>query len=218
MTQTPARRARGRPAKISREQIVDAARGIAAHELTMQAVADALGVSRKALHYYVGDRQGLLSLLVVDRFDTELAAFDLPTNADWQTVLRSYARAFRGGLIQVGVTVDHTPLRGAGATAALDMAERVITLLLQAGFHADDARKGLTALANIAQSAAQIAVQMSSGQHDYGAETAAALGESAGQYPALARALSGAPPSAEEQFEFELDVVIAGLEAMLAAR
>lgn len=182
----------------------------------MQAVADALGVSRKALHYYVGDRQGLLSLVVVDRFETELARVELPADGDWQSVLRSYAHSFREGLVQVGVTVDHTPLRGAGATAALTLAERVLDVMLTAGFTPDDARRGLTALANIAMTAAQSTIRSAAGQHDYGAETVAAL-EDAGNdnYPALRRALAGAPSADADQFEFELTVVIAGLETML---
>ena len=183
----------------------------------MQAVADMLGVSRKALHYYVGDRQGLLSLVVTDRFESELIRVELPAHDDWQSVLRSYARAFRDGLIQVGVALDHTPLRGAGASAALTLAEHVIDVLLEAGFSADVARKGLTALANIAQSSAQTVAQMSTSQHDYGAETVAALGEAdPDQYPSLRRALGGTTPSAADQFEFELDLAIGGLEAILA--
>lgn len=212
VTEAEVRRPRGRPPRISREQIVAAARALPARDLTMQAVADALGVSRKALHYYVGDRQGLLSLVVVDRFETELGGVELPVHGDWQAVLRSYAHAFREGLVQVGIAVDHTPLRGAGATAALAMAERVLDVMLTAGFAPDDARRGLTALANIAQTAAQGTIRASAGQHDYGAETVAAL-EDIGydDYPALRRALTDAPSPDAGQFDFELDIVIAGL-------
>jgi TetR/AcrR family transcriptional regulator, tetracycline repressor protein len=213
----PPRRPRGRPAKISREQIVAVTRTIAPQGLTMQAVADALGVSRKALHYYVGDRQGLLSLVVIDRFEAELAVIELPDHTDWQSVMRGYARAFRDGLIQVGVSIEHRPLHGAGAAAALGLAERVIAVLLAAGFAPDDARKGLTAVANIAQSAAQVAIQASTGQHDYGAETKDALNSAVPeQYPALRSVLTGPAPSYLEQFEFELDVAISGLEAVRA--
>ena len=216
-TGVEARRNRGRPAKISREQIVAAARSVASRDLTMQAVADALGVSRKALHYYVGDRQGLLSLVVADRFESELTRVELPAHDEWQSVLRSYAHAFRDGLIQVGVTLDHTPLRGAGAAAALTLAEHVIDVLLEAGFDPDYARKGLTALANIAQSSSQSAVQMSTGRHDYGAETVAALASADDdEYPSLRQALTGAPSSEADQFEFELNLAIGGLEAILA--
>lgn len=187
-----------------------------ARDLTMQAVADVLGVSRKALHYYVGDRQGLLSLVVVDRFETELERVELPADGDWRAVLRSYASAFREGLVQVGVSVDHTPLRGAGATAALMLAERVLDVMLTAGFAPDDARRGLTALANVAQTAAQSAIRASAGQHDYGAETIAALHQADDEYPALRRALNDAPAPDQHQFDFEVDLIMAGLEVVLA--
>jgi AcrR family transcriptional regulator len=223
------RRSPGRPPRISRPQIVDAARrisanggsagGVPANGLTMQAVADALGVSRKALHYYVGDRQGLLTLVVLDRFESALASVELPPHEDWQAVLRAYAYAFRDGLIQVGVAIDHTPLRGVGAAAALALAERVLEALLMAGFGTDDARRGLTALANIAQSAAQNSVQRSAGQHDYQAETLEALQDSVvDEYPSLHSVLESAPTPDDGQFDFELDIAIAGLERVLAAR
>ncbi|MGU3498380.1 TetR/AcrR family transcriptional regulator [Mycobacterium sp. C31M] len=212
------RRPRGRPAKIGRDQIVAATRNVAPQDLSMQAVADALGVSRKALHYYVGDRQGLLSLVVTDRFEAQLAAVELPSHADWAAVMRSYARAFREGLIQIGVAIEHTTLQGAGATAALGLAERVIAVLLKAGFAAPDAQKALTAVAGIAQTAAQTALQAAAGQHDYGAETRAALDEAVPeQYPALRTVLAGPAPTPSEQFEFELDVVIAGMATLTRA-
>ncbi|KUI37333.1 TetR/AcrR family transcriptional regulator [Mycobacterium sp. GA-2829] len=205
------RRARGRPARISREQIVAAARRAPGPELTMQGVADELGVSRKALHYYVGNRQGLLTLVVVDRFEQELERVELPADGDWRAVLRAYAHAYRDGLVQVGVVAEHTPFRGVGATAVLALAERVLAALLDAGFSPENARRGVTAVANIAQSAAQNVLR-----DIHRAETRAALENVAeGDYPALRRVLETAPHPDHGQFEFELDLAIAGLERLL---
>lgn len=158
-------RTRGRPPRISRDQIVAAARSISTGDLTMQAVADALGVSRKALHYYVGDRAGLLTLMVLDQFERELAAVELPTDDDWRATLRAYAVAFRDGLIRVGIqdrATDFTQVRGLSTAAALAMADRVLDALLSAGLDPDSARRGLTAASNIAQSAAQTVVAQTS--------------------------------------------------------
>lgn len=209
-------RARGRPPRISRDQIVAAARGLASRDLTMQAVADTLGVSRKALHYYVGDREGLLSLVLLDRFERELGGVKLPADDDWRKVLRAYGIAFRDGLVQVGVATDFNRLRGIGAAAALALADRVLAVLLSAGFDPDTARHALTAASNIAQSAAHdSASQTASGMHRHRAETAAALErEPADTYPALRRVLSSAASQrrdAEQQFDFEMDLLIAGL-------
>ena len=41
--------------------------------LTMQAVADELGVDRKALNYHVTDREGLLRLVAAGRFEATFA-------------------------------------------------------------------------------------------------------------------------------------------------
>jgi AcrR family transcriptional regulator len=217
-------RTRGRPPRISREQIVAAARSVATTDLTMQAVADALGVSRKALHYYVGDRAGLLTLMVLDQFERELAPVELPTD-DWRTTLRAYAVAYRDGLIRVGIgahAADFTQLRGLSTSAALALADRVLEALLAAGLDPDSARHGLTAASNIAQSAAQTVVaQTASGAHRHRAETTQALArEPRDTYPALRRVLASAEPSerdAETQFEFELDAVVAWLDQILTA-
>lgn len=181
----------------------------------MQAVADELGVSRKALHYYVGNRQGLLTLVVLDRFEEELHRVELPDDGDWRVVLTAYAHAYRAGLVQVGIAVDHMPFRGAGAAAVLALAERVLAALLDAGFGVDDARRGVTAVANIAQSAAQNALNTSV-RDVHQAETRAALELTAEtDYPALRRVLATAPRPDDGQFAFELDLAIAGLERLL---
>ena len=213
-------RTRGRPPRISQEQIIAAARSVAGPNLTMQAVADALGVSRKALHYYVGDREGLLTLMVLDRFERQLALVELPADDDWRVTLRAYAVAFRDGLIQVGAATDFTQLRGLSTSAALALADRVLEALLSAGLDPESARHGLTAASNIAQSAAQTVVaQTNSGVHRHRAQTAEALmREPQGAYPALRRVLASAEPAghdADTQFDFELEAVIAGLERIL---
>ncbi|WP_307789371.1 TetR/AcrR family transcriptional regulator C-terminal domain-containing protein [Mycolicibacterium baixiangningiae] len=211
------RRPRGRPARLSREQIVAAARRAPGPELTMQAVADELGVSRKALHYYVGNRQGLLTLVVLDRFEQSLHAVHLPEDGDWRAVLRAYAYAFRDGIVQVGGGADQMPFSGAGAGAVLALAERVLAAMLSAGFAPDHARRGVTAVANIAQSAAHDTLHTSV-RDFHQAQTRAALERSAdSDYPALRRVLAAAPSPDDGQFEFELTLAIVGLERLLAA-
>jgi AcrR family transcriptional regulator len=213
-------RTRGRPPRISRAQIVEAARSVAPSGITMQAVADALGVTRKALHYYVGDREGLLTLVVLDMFEREVGGVELPVDEDWRAVLRAYAIAFRDGLIQVGAATDFTRLRGIGAVAALSLADRVLDALLGAGLDPDAARHGLTAASNIAQSAAHtVAEQTASGAHHHRAETSAALQlQLQDTYPALRAVIASAGSEvqdAQSQFEFEIGLVIDGLQRII---
>src|ERR1700756_3174848 len=53
----------GRPAVISREKVLDAARQLRSHELTMNAVAERLGVQRASLYYHFKSRQDLIAAL-----------------------------------------------------------------------------------------------------------------------------------------------------------
>ncbi|MCW2521119.1 MAG: Tetracyclin repressor, C-terminal all-alpha domain protein, partial [Mycobacterium sp.] len=46
--------------------------------LTMQKVADVLGVNPKALNYYVGDRDGLRQMVALDVFESELRRVKIP--------------------------------------------------------------------------------------------------------------------------------------------
>jgi AcrR family transcriptional regulator len=65
------RRTGGRPARISRERILDEARRIPANELTMPKVAERLGVNAAALYYHFESRDALLaelSALLVNDF------------------------------------------------------------------------------------------------------------------------------------------------------
>jgi TetR/AcrR family transcriptional regulator, tetracycline repressor protein len=209
----------GRPAQISREQIVAAARRVPQGELTMQAVADALGVSRKALHYYVGNRQSLIYLVVADLFESELATVDLPRDADWQTVLRVWAHAIRDGVVQVGVAATYAQFRGMGGTAAMQLSERVTESLLGAGFSHLLARRALTVITNVAFTHANIALleeQHGIYPHEY--ELATALAQAPDdKFPGLRRILACAQaedPSAS--FEFELNLAVTGLERALA--
>lgn len=53
----------GRPAKISQEMILDVARRIPAHQLTMPGIALQLGVNAAALYYHFESREALLTAL-----------------------------------------------------------------------------------------------------------------------------------------------------------
>jgi TetR/AcrR family transcriptional regulator, tetracycline repressor protein len=209
---------RGRPPQISREQIVAAARSVPREQLTMKAIADALGVSRKALHYHVGDKEGLLNLVVADLFEAELATINLP-DADWRVVLRAWAHAFRDGVLQVGVPATYVQLQGMAGMTAMKLSERVFQSLFDAGFDETLARRGLTVVSNIAMAHANIGLVKAQHQGMYPQEAALTdvLGQSfAEQFPALRRILAFVQNEGpDDQFEFELDLAIAGLEKLL---
>ncbi|ORA32691.1 TetR/AcrR family transcriptional regulator [Mycobacterium aquaticum] len=213
------RRRRGRPRRIDHQQIVAAARGIAPEDLTMQAVADALGVDRTALHYYVGDRDGLLELVVADLFENEIRAIELPDDIDWRETLRAYANAIRQGVLKLGATGMSFRLSGIGGAASLVLAERVLRSLTGAGFGVDDAGRILTLVSGIALSAAHdVLGSADSRRHHQNPEVARVLKElPAEDFPLLGavNARRAAAAADDHDFDFNLGVIIAGLEHAL---
>ena len=210
-------RRRGRPPRIDHAQIVAAARSIAPAQLTMQAVADALGVDRTSLHYYVGDRDGLLELVVADLFETELRRIELPEDGDWPDILRAYANAIHRGVLNVHATGTHFRLRGTGSLA---LAERVLRALTGAGFDIDDAGRTLTLVSGIAFSAAHDLLGGEQSKLHQQPEVARALGEfTEGEFELLGAVVANraAATAAARDFEFCLDVVISGLQQKLDA-
>jgi AcrR family transcriptional regulator len=149
------RRGRGRPSRVSKEAILSAARSLPLDELTMQAVADHLGVGRKSLYYHVNDRVALLKMVVVDRFQDRLRDVDLASKDDWRTVLHAYAYALRESLVEVGTAATYFELSGVDAPAALEAFERVLQTLVDAGFDLQTAGRAATFACDIAMASAR---------------------------------------------------------------
>ena len=87
-------RRRGRPPRISRDHIVDAACELGIENLTMAAVAERLGVTHQSLYGWVQDRDELIDL-VSDRLIRRIEILPPADPADWRDSLRSYANGLR---------------------------------------------------------------------------------------------------------------------------
>jgi AcrR family transcriptional regulator len=87
-------RRRGRPPRISRDHIVDAACELGIQNLTMAAVADRLGVTHQSLYGWVQDRDELIDL-VSDRLIDGLEAVMKPDPGAWRESLRALAAGLR---------------------------------------------------------------------------------------------------------------------------
>jgi TetR/AcrR family transcriptional regulator, tetracycline repressor protein len=208
-------RQRGRPPRITRERILSAARTMAPEALTMQAVADVLGVDPKALNYHVGHRDGLRELVAVDAFAAELARVAIPTDGDWREVLRNYATALRDATVKIGVlaTYFHLPATGLGA---LEPVERVLQKLVDAGFSVADAGHILHLVSDLGHAAGREAVYLSqSREHPYVAELTTALRTAADDAFPLLRQVVGARTTDSgdgRQLDYAIDVIISGLD------
>ena len=210
---------RGRPPRINREGIVKAARTLPLDTLTMQAVADVLGVDRKALSYHVSDLRGLRELVAFDVFESEVGRVEIPAGGDWREVIRLYARATRDAVVTVGALAMHIRLPGAGGVRTLEPIERVLKALVDAGFGVEESGRILLLLTEVAYSTGRDTFHADdTGLHPDVPDVARTLmGAPENDFPVL-RDLVEAQQSAgpdDGQLEFDLDVIIAGLERRL---
>lgn len=121
---------RGRPAKLTNQQILDAAVAIGLPDLSLGGVAKALGVSVAALYHYFKDRDELAEFVA----NAIIVDFPLPPDGtgDWFHWAHSFAYSQRAlferfpGLAQVAVQRT--------ISAAIPRLEQSVRLALKSGF------------------------------------------------------------------------------------
>lgn len=213
------RRGRGVSVGLDPVAIVAAARELDPATLTVQAVADRLGVDRKAVAYHVAGREGLLQLLAEDAFTTRFEIVEIPPDADWQTGLRLVATAMRDILLGAGTLVTHIRFDPSTRAAALRPAEHVLTALVAGGFDEAAAVRAIALVTDVAMAHARgVLLNARAGGHPQRVELHEALSAAgAAGHPLLQHIDdTGFSTFDEEQFAFDLDVLIRGLEARLA--
>ncbi|WP_018636525.1 TetR/AcrR family transcriptional regulator C-terminal domain-containing protein [Parafrankia elaeagni] len=226
----PPRRRPGRPPRLSRQMVIDAAIALDPGTLTLQAVADRLGADRKAVSYYVSGREELLELVTAQALAAELEHLHIPEGS-WQEAVRVYARGVRRVLLReasLSLLIDRLP--GAGV---LVPADALLARLLDAGFDEDRASHALTLITRVVFSNAKdILFAARFARHPTVTEVQRILAElPADRLPHLRRVSARQwsldetrPPSdtpspgdaQESTFELELEFIVAGLERLRA--
>jgi TetR/AcrR family tetracycline transcriptional repressor len=217
-------RKRGGPRRAERSLIIEAAKNLDPQTLTMQAVANAMGVDRKALNYHVADRDNLLRLVAADLFESALvdtfeAHFSSADGAaaDWRDALRAWAVAVRDRLVATGVLASYYRLNSDNL-AIFEPVELVLRQLREAGFDEITAGRSVVLATRLAMAVGRdIVMEKQLGTHPQAGEVARLLAkaEQDGGYPGirgLAAAGLNGPADIGAQFEFEIDVLIQGLE------
>jgi AcrR family transcriptional regulator len=130
--ETNARRP-GAPARISQASVVDAAIEIGITELTMQKVAERLGVTVQALYRWVSDRDHLIDL-VADRVAARVMPPLREDTTDWRDILEHLAHEMRREMLAVPGLAAHALVRYNQASSTfLALQERVFEGLLAGG-------------------------------------------------------------------------------------
>lgn len=219
-TAPPVRRAVGVRAGLTVDRIVEVARSLAPDALTVQAVADALGVDRKAVSHHVSDRNTLLALVARDSFRAQFAEVHIGSNDSWQQACRTFARGFVASTLSIGGLVEHIRLGDPYVTDVLEPTEAVLAKMVAAGFDDEAAMRSVSLLTNICLTYARDRVLA----RDSGVSPRSVILRTAlkhrdpSDYPTLARIAEGSVTTYDDaQLEFALDVFIAGAETAARA-
>ena len=209
-------RGRGRPARISRERVVEAALEIGFQDLTMTRGARRLGVATSTLYYHVssldelralaGDRQAQRLRLPLDS-DSD---GDLPFDADLPEGLYASAMALRAFFEASPGLAERCFVDGHWPQSVLALNERACRSLVAAGFEPAQAWLIVRAVADFVEGfvARKHAARRAG---DSAAGPAPATRDPA-NYPTLAAALRAlAPHALEARFEFGLRCVVEGV-------
>lgn len=213
------RRGRGTRAGLTRDRILSAARDLDPLTLTMQQVADALGVDRKALNHHVTDRDSLLEMLAIDAFRRRFDAARADLGESWQDACRGYATALTESVVDIGAWLGHLHFTSPNDLSIIGPAEVVAARLRQAGFDTQTASRGMHLLVSICQGFARDVVMSGRSADDVQvARVRSALERSPGEYPALRELIeSRIDNHGADQLRFDVDVFIAGMERLLPA-
>jgi AcrR family transcriptional regulator len=147
LTAAPGARRPGRPARLSRDQVIAAARAIVEREgidaLTLRAVASELGSSPMAIYRHVRNRDELLVLLL-DHLASELPRPSF--SAAPRVRLREACRAMRDGLAQHMWVVDVLAAGDLIAPSILWLMEEIVTAFVACGLSYAAAADGYRAV------------------------------------------------------------------------
>lgn len=216
----------GRPARVSRGQVIDAAvevadeRGLDA--VSMRAVAKHLGVGTMTLYSHVPGRVELVDAMI----DRAYADFDLPEpGLDWRAALGTHARGYWSLLRAHTWLLDINPWRLPLGPRIMAADEAGYRCLIDTGLSADQVVETLAVVLNtvagLARSAAAEAADESSQGLDYEAYWAASSDFwenhfDPSRFPSMTRLwTTGVFDAAATPFDLRLDGLLDTIELLI---
>jgi AcrR family transcriptional regulator len=177
------RRKVGRPARLDRAMIAQAAFEVGLDNITMKAVAERLGVSVPGLYHHVQGREDLMRLAA--EYSASQIALPVDRGQHWAEWLLEWAQYMHGAFVAQPELLNQFLHRAIGVERMVQHVDGMLALLLRHGFEPNEA---MDAYVLVSQSAVGAAV------HDLReAEGAAAGRPDVVEYH---RAIAMAPPDA----------------------
>ena len=205
----PARR--GRPPKVGRDQIVDAAARAGLDSFTMQGLAEDLGVSPATLYSHVAGRDEVIAL-VESRLDHAIRGFATEAT-EWRGWLTDFAGLVRREFGSSASTVL-TATRDE-ASMRIDVGEPGLRLLMAAGFSSVEAAYAVWLVVRVAITASSGAEASFSRFLEPTAELVDSAAD-ADTFAALRQVHDALTTSdVHDTFAFDLEIVLDGIAARL---
>lgn len=215
------RRSVGVRAGLTLATIIQAARSLEPDAITMQTLAEHLGVDRKAINHHVNDRETLLGLVAMDAFAESFSAVEIGQYASWEDACRSYAHGFTQSALATGALADRIRLTDASVTNILAPTETLLQKMVTAGFDDEHAMRTLSLLTNICLAHARdVVLEAQSGVSPRATILRGALEHrDRADFPTLSRiAALPAHTYDADQLELSIDIFIAGAQSVLDRR
>lgn len=209
------RRRVGRPARISREMIAEAAHELGLENLTLKAVADHLGASIAALYHHVSSKDDLL------RIGAEVGAGKVPQPTDtgqhWSVWLLEWALYNRDAFLRDPGLLTQFVCGGIRPEVMVDSLDRALGALVRQGFSVGQADHAYNLVSAIAIGSAVRGLRDRESQAEYGGEFAgyrrALDGAGAGTLPYLSELLEDPRPEDTSSFVERVKTAIVGVAA-----
>jgi AcrR family transcriptional regulator len=209
----------GRPRQVSLEQIYEAALGIGLENLTLQGVAEVLGVTRTALYRHVDGKEDLITKFVGDV--TQRFPVEVYNGEGWAHWANRFAKALLDMYMGVPGLADYTVRKTHTGHSVLIRHEMSIKAAKESGFNDLEALYATRAIVEF------VATWVARSQRGGGMENKAeihpdvefrkfVLEQKADQYPNLKCSLLAADRHEPlHRFEFTLEALIFGLASRL---
>lgn len=195
---TPTKRRRGRPAKISREQVLATARSLDADELTMPEVAKILGVKTPALYHHFKSREALvgeLSQAVVSNMP-----IPEPDPEHWRDWLHDVCLRLYQYLLAHPLLIEAADSAQGFLSLTVKLSEATLTTLQEAGFDRQKSYWTMISLTQLAYAAARNQLEGRAIDADQSAATEAQIWAMEIHSPRSAEFLRHLPTSNNEQW------------------
>ena len=205
----------GRPARISREAIAEAANDIGLSDLTLRAVADRLGVSIPSLYHHVDGKDDLLRLAA--EYSAARTPIPRDEGQDWAVWLLQWAVYNRDAFVAEPALFGQFMDGAISADVIADNTDAILAPLMAQGFTAVEAQTAYNLISGCALGAAVQAIRekrAAADGHPIAKEYLRVLADrEPGDLPHLRALLAEAMVAPMDSFETRITTVLAGIAA-----